>query len=206
MRPCTSGKQFPLAMALTSFFAAACTTPNAPAPVAAVRYEAEIQERRSYDLPEIQLPDLGIACNVGEGVRVGQAGQIELYWFARAFDAKVPRNQTRRGEARPTERCELPPELAAQLAELARLTREQQAFAERLGERLAAAVPLNYGYEADRLREEIAAARARGVDSATLEAIDRRWAPMRDGSEQQDCTARLHALRKEVAALTAYAK
>lgn len=120
-------------MSLASFFAAACATPAAPAPVAAVRYDVEIQERMAYDLPEIHIPDLGIACNVGGGVRAGSAGQAEFYLFARAFDAKVPRNQTLRGEVRLTERCELPPDLAAQLAELARLTREQQALAERLG-------------------------------------------------------------------------
>lgn len=182
---------------------ACCAAPPAP-PVAAVLYEAQItEERGEYDLPELHLAGPGIVCNVGSGFHQAPDGKWTFCLFARAFDEKEPRNRTLQGEVRPTTPCEVPADLAAELAELARLHREAEALAERLGPRLAALAPLDYGHELECFLTEFAAARSRGAAPDALAAIERRANAMRDGSEPEHRAARMHTLRGELAALVA---
>ena len=127
----------PFSLLVVFVLIAGCASPDAsppsaaPASVPGIRYSVEVlwEGRMWCDIDEIWLPDQRLACNVSAD-------------HARAFDAPAPRNRDRNGHERPTERCELPSDLVAEIVELARLTREQNALAQSLPARLLPLVPL----------------------------------------------------------------
>jgi hypothetical protein len=166
----------------------------------AIRYLVDVlvESRWHGAIAELWLPDAGVACNLASLEWADGALQTS----ANAFAHPRARNHDREGHERPTERVALPPAVAADIVELARLTERRRALAVRVAERLAPLVALDDGHEHTEFLLALRRAHERGADAQRLAAIEQRADALRmDWTLQVDHARFYRELRGELDAL-----